>query len=328
MIASYKRDSVNFEVNYYLGYALFEQQDYARAAPLFKKAIIAKPDCTGVYRLLGDSLYNAGKYRESFAVYKRALEEEPGDKDVLFRMADAMYQEGQGSRALNVFMHLRADPKYGALSCLKAGDYHARTNDADAAIQDYEMGLKYTDAPPEIMLEIQYNLARCYFGRNQVQKGYEMLKSIRAKSPNYRDVTYLVSRYQELSQNSNLNTYISSATSDFVALCKKIIAVRYKNNTVKIINTEPAAVYTDITAEAYSTGWQSVVLFGFFRTTGSPGEIYVRELHGRMSDVGADHGVCVSAGTFTDEAKKYAEGRPVDIIEKSGLVKILKRIAV
>lgn len=328
LVTAYKLDSISYEVNYYLGYALFKQKNYLKAAPLFKKAILAKPDTTGVYSLLGDCLYNVGRYRECFPIYKKAIEEEPGNKDVLFKMADAMFQEGQGSRAIKVFMHLRADPTYGATSCLRAGVYHARTNDVDAAIQDYEIGLKHTDASQDILLEIEYNLARCYFEKNQIPKGFEILKSIRSKSQNYKDVNSLISQYQDLSQNSNLQTYVSAGNSDFVALCRKIIVVKYKNNSVKVINIEPSAVYTDITAEAFSTGWQEVVLFRFFRTTGSTGEIYVRDMHGHMSDVNAEHGICVSAGIFTDEAKKFAEGRPIDLIEKNDLIKILKRIAV
>ena len=70
-----------------------------------------------------------------------------------------------------------------------------------------------------------------------------------------------------------------------------------------------------------------MALFRFFRTTGATGEIYVREFHGHMSDVKAARGFCISAGTFTEEARKYIEGRPIDLIEKNDLTKILKQIS-
>ena len=47
-----------------------------------------------------------------------------------------------------------------------------------------------------------------------------------------------------------------------------------------------------------------------------------------MSDVKAARGFCISAGTFTEEARKYIEGRPIDLIEKNELTKILKQITI
>ena len=54
----------------------------------------------------------------------------------------------------------------------------------------------------------------------------------------------------------------------------------------------------------------------------------MREFHGHMSDVKAARGFCISAGTFTEEARKYIEGRPIDLIEKNELTKILKQITI
>ena len=47
-----------------------------------------------------------------------------------------------------------------------------------------------------------------------------------------------------------------------------------------------------------------------------------------MSDVNAERGFCVSAGIFSEESKKYIEGRPIDLIEKTELTKILKQISI
>ena len=74
---------------------------------------------------------------------KKALDEDPQNKEALFDMADAMAEEGFGDKAMKVFMHLRPDPVFGARSCLEAGMIHAHNNDNEAAIQDFEIGLKH-----------------------------------------------------------------------------------------------------------------------------------------------------------------------------------------
>ncbi|MBP3366345.1 MAG: tetratricopeptide repeat protein [Treponema sp.] len=326
LLSAYKLNSTAYESNFYLGQTLFKLENYDKAAPLFKKAVLAKPDSRGIYFLLGQCYYKTKKYRESQPCFKKAIDEEPGNKEALYDMADSLFQDGRGDKAIKIFMHLRADPVYGARSCLQAGIFHSKINDINSAIQDYEIGLKHEDAPADIKIEIEYNLARCCFERNQIPKGLMLLKSIRSKSQNYKDVNSLIQRYQELSQNSNLQIYVSANSSDFVTLCRKFIMTKYKNSTVKIQNIEVQSLYTDILAEIFTSKWEDVVLFRFFRTTGSTGEIYIREFHGHMGDVKAARGFCISAGLFTDEGKKYIEGRPIDLIEKNELTKVLKQI--
>lgn len=328
LVSAYKINSVSFENNFYLGKAMFNQKLYEKSVPLFKKAILAKPESTSVYFLLAQSLYFAKKYRECLSFFKKALDEDPSNKEALFNMSDAMFQEGRGDRAIKIFMHLRADPVYGARSCLRAGIFHTKINDLNSAIQDYEIGLKHENEPSDIRVEIEYNLARCYFEKNQIAKGLALLKAIRNSVQNYKDVNSLINRYQELSQNNNLQIYISANSNDFVTLCRKFILTKYKNSNVKIQNIEKDSLYTDILTEIFAATWQDVVLFRFFRTTGSVGEIYIREFHEHMNDVNAERGFCVSAGIFSEESKKYIEGRPIDLIEKTELTKILKQISI
>lgn len=328
LINATKMNSVAYEPNYYLAQTMAKLNLPDKAIPLFKKALIANPEATELYFQLGICYYNAKKYHDSLPCFKKALDEDPGNKEALFCMADAMSHEGHPEKAIKVFMHLRADPVYGPRSCLQAGQYHAKISDSNSAIQDFEIGLKHESTPIEIKIEIEYNLARCYFENNLIQKGLIMCKSIRTKNANYKDVNTLISRYQELSQNSNLQIYISSNSSDFVTLCRKFIMTKYRNSTVKIQSINVEALFTDILAEIYSSKWEDVALFRFFRTTGATGEIYIREFHGHMSDVKAARGFCISAGTFTEESHKYIEGRPIDLIEKNDLTKVLKQISI
>jgi hypothetical protein len=52
----------------------------------------------------------------------------------------------------------------------------------------------------------------------------------------------------------------------------------------------------------------------------------VREFHSKMRDLRFDAGFCVTMCSFSESAHKHAEGRPIDLIEKDQLSKILKKI--
>lgn len=316
----------NLEINYYLGQAYYLNKEYDKAVPLLKKTIAINHEFIEAYKYLGLALYQSHKAKEALPYIRKSLDVEPENKELLFSLADAMSEAGMQDKALKVFMHLRPDDQFGARACQMAGMIHANTNQMDKAILDFTIGLKLPNIPPEVAVDIRYRLAQCYIATNDMNKGLLVLKDIQATMPNYKDVPTLVTRYQELNQNKNLQTYLIGSTSDFVNLCRKIVLSQYANSNTRILDLSVQSAYTEILAEVETPKWEDVVMFRFFRTTGSTGEMFVRDFHGRLHDAKAGSGICVTAGSFSEEARKFIDGRPIDLIEKASLIKILKKI--
>ncbi|NLL99832.1 MAG: tetratricopeptide repeat protein [Treponema sp.] len=313
----------HFDVNFYTGQAYFLNKDYEKSIPFFKKAIIANQEVSDTYKFLAQALYNLHRYKESLPYFKRALDANPENRELMFQMADVFNETGNVDRALKIFIHMRPDPEFGARACLAAGIIHANNNQLELAIQDLEIGTKHIDAPLEMLTNIRYRLALCYLKNNNLTQGLHYLKEIQVTVPNYKDVYQLINRYQELNQNKNLQTYLMAGNSDFVALCRKIVVSYYKRSRVKIVNISVQAEFTEVLTEVDTDKWEDSVIFRFYRTTGSTGELFVRDLHAKLRETKAGKGICFSAGTYTDEARKYIEGRPIDLIEKASLVKML-----
>lgn len=321
-----KKDPNNFDCNLYLGKALMKGNTFDKAVYCFKKAKVLQPDNNEVNMLLGTALFKSQKFRDSLPFLKRVLDENPGNKEVLFDMAVAMTECGMGDKALKVFMHLRPDPEFGPQACLEAGKMHERVKDYAAAVKDYEIALKHTSVPEQIMLQIKYRLANTCIGMNDISKALIYLRQIQVAKPQYKDVDALVARYAELNQNKNLQTYLMSGTSDFVALCRKFISTYYKDAFVKVEDVQVASESVEIICEIETPKWEARQMFRFYRTQNVIGDINIRDFHSKLRDTKCDNGVCVSMGGFSDSAHKYIDGRPVDLIEKDELVKILKRI--
>ena len=315
-----------FDVNFYLGKVLVEQKEIEKAIPLLKKAITINNDVPECYALIGKAYYFSKKYKESLPYLRKALDSNPEDKELLFSMADALNESGTPDRAIKVFMHLRPDPVYGAQSCLAAGIFHTRCNQNDDAIKDFEIGIKHENAPIDLLLNIKYRLAQCYIKDSNMVAGLNLLKNIQTIYPNYKDVPALITKYQELNQNSNLRTYMIGNSNEFVALCRKIASTFFKKSRTKVIDINVSADYAELLTEIDTDKWQEVISFRFYRTTGSTGELYVRDFHAKIRDEKAGRGICFTAGNFSDEARKYIEGRPIDLIEKAQLSKILSSL--
>ncbi len=324
--AAYNLRPDDFDVNYYLGQACYANNEFEKAVPCLRKALVIKPEATNLNGILGLSLYKAKHFKESMAFLRRALDEHPDNKEVLYSMADAMLESGYGDKAMKVFLHLRPDPEFGARSCLAAGTIHAKSNQYDKAIQDFQIGLKHQNVPVDIMLELHYQLALSAFALNDIATGIASLREVQSVNPSYKDVPALMSRYQELNQNRNLQVYMISATSDFVALCRKIVGSYYARAFTKILDINVTPEFVEIMVTVQTPKWEDTELFRFYRSSGSVGELPIRDFHAKVSDSKADRGLCFTAGSYTDTARKYVEGRPLDVVDKTGLIKILKKI--
>ena len=321
-----RKDPDNFEVNFYLGQVFYLNKEYDKAVPFFKKALSVGGEVPEVFEYIGLSLHRGHLYREALPYLKRALDVNPENRELLFSLAEAMNASSMSDRALKIFVHLRPDPEYGARSCLFAGSIHAFQNQDDKAIQDYEIGLKHEEAALDVLTQIRYNLAQIYLHGGDMGRALELLHTIQATSPGYKDVQILIGRYQELNQNNTLRTYLMSANSDFIALCRKIVSVFYTRASVKIIAIEAKPDVAEIQTEIETAKWEDSVVFRFYRSTGSVGELYVRDFHGRLRDLKAGRGICITAGSFSADATKYVEGRPIDLVDKTNLLKIFTKL--
>ena len=326
LMLSLKKEPEVYESYFFLARSFFEAGAFDKAVYYFRKCRILSPEDSETIKYLGKSLFKMQKYKDSLAFLKKALDENPDDKEMLFNLAVAMSESGMGEKALKVFIHLRPDPVFGAQSCLEAGKMHEKTKNFTSAIQDYEIGMKLQNVQPQIMLQIKYRCANAYISTNNIPKALTLLKQIQGAHTGYKDVDSLIVRYQELNQNQNLQTYLLSGTSDFVALCRKFITVFFKDSFVKVEDVSVLSECVEVICNLESNKWESRALFRFYRSQTVIGDIYIREFHSKMRDSKCDNGYCVSMGDFSESAHKFTEGRPIDLIEKDQLCKILKKI--
>ena len=325
LMLSLKKEPESFESNFYLGKAFFLKKTYDKAIICFKKARLLKPENSEVIELMAKSLFAFQKYKDSLPFLKKVLDEHPENKEILFSMAVAMTECNLADKALKIFVHLRPDPVYGAQASLEAGKIHEKLKDLNAAIQDYEIGLKIQNIPEQIELQLRYRCAQVYIAQHNIVKGLALLKQIQNIHSGYKDTDSLVARYQELTQNQNLQTYLLSGTSEFVALCRKLIASFFQDAFVIVEDVSIASESVEILCSVESNKWEAKELFRFYRNSSVIGDIYVREFHSKMRDLKCDNGYCVTMSSFSDSAHKYVEGRPIDLVEKEALVKLLKK---
>jgi len=325
MARSFRQD--NFEVNYELGALEFDRKNYEKAVQLLSAARTQDPDSPAVLRYLGHALFRLKKPKEAMNFIRKAIDLAPEDKESLYTLAECYHEANQTEQALRIFNHLRADPAMGPNSCLIAGQIHLDTRQYEAAVQDFEIGLKHTNIKADILADLRYRLATTLIKLNEIGKAIPHLKQLQSENPSYKDVNILLGKYIELNANRNLQLFLMGSSADFIALCRKIVMTYFPRAKVKITNiTVNKAEWADILAEIDSPKWSDLIMFRFIRTQGSIGELIVRDFHSHLKEVKAGKGICITVGQYTDEAKKYTEARLIDLIEKDKLQYILNSL--
>ncbi|MDR0644889.1 MAG: tetratricopeptide repeat protein [Treponema sp.] len=317
----------DFEVNFNLGFLEFQNNNYERAAAFLQVARTMNPSDAATLRYLGHTCFKMNKHKEAMTFIRQAIEAAPDDKESLYVLGECYFEAGQIEQALKIFLHLRPDPIMGASASLFAGNIHTDQRQYEKAIEDFEIGLKHDDIKPDVLMELRYKLAICYIRQNDISKALVLLKQIHDSNPTYKDVPSLITKYQELNSNKNLQIFLMGSSADFVALCRKVVMAYYIKGKVKIIDISVTRDdWIDITTEVNTPRWSDVVIFRFIRTQGVVGELILRDFQSHLKEFKAGKGICIIVGTFSEEAKRFTEARLIDLIEKDKFVSILKKV--
>ncbi|MBN1646756.1 MAG: tetratricopeptide repeat protein [Spirochaetales bacterium] len=316
-----------FEVNYNLGYLEYIRKNYEKSAGLLSVAVKDKPEHVPSLKYFGLSLFKLKRYQEAISILRKTLDLEPDDKESLFIMAQCYFNLGQSEKAIKIFSHLRPDPKMGPSAALFAGTINLNSRQYDKAVMDFEIGLRHKDIKRETAMELRYRLAAAYIKQQELSQALMILKEIQSYNPGYKDVLNLISQYSELNANQNLQTFLIAGTSEFVTLCRRLAISFFPSAKVKIVDISVQKTeFADIIAEVNAKKWEDVVVFRFVRTTGTVGELMLRDLYTRIKEVKAGRGFCVTAGNFTEGAVQFVEARLIDLIEKDALLSKLNTL--
>ncbi|MDR2768636.1 MAG: tetratricopeptide repeat protein [Treponema sp.] len=317
----------DFEVNYNLGSLEFQRKNYEKAIQLYQMARLKDPEHAPTLRGMGHSLFKMKKYKEALAFIRKAIDLSPDDKESLYTLAECYYEANQTDQALKIFAHLRADPVMGPNACLFSGTININSHQYDKAIEDFEIGLKHQNIKSDVLIELKYRLATAYLRQQEIGRAIELLRDVQNLNPSYKDTAVLISRYQELNSNRNLQIYLMAPQADFIALCRKIVMGYFQRAKIKITNIAVSKnEWADLLAEVDTPKWSDVVMFRFIRSQGSVGELIVRDFHSHLKEVKAGKGICVTPGGFSEEARRYTEARLIDLIDKAKLGGLLNTV--
>lgn len=327
LMKAYAIDPQDSDTNYYLGLVHYLDKEYEKATSHFKKTLLVRSGNYLALKYLGQAFQKMHKYSEAIPNLKKAMDVKPDDKEVMFAMGECFYETGSAEKCLKILDRLRADPGFGAQSSLYTGMIRAKSGQYKEAKEDFLIGLKHMNVPLDTANDLRYRLSQAYIKLGEINQALTVLRELQQLSPGYKDVAMLMNLYQEMNKNKNLQTYLMAGQSEFVGLCRRLVG-RFYGNTgkVKILDIMVLTDYSDIIVEVNTPKFSDIVVFRFFRSQGSIGELLLREFHAKIRDTKGGRGICLTPGSFTDDAIRYSEGRPIELYDKTKLSAMLNKI--
>lgn len=316
-----------FEINAALGKLEYLRKGYEKSISFLKRAITVQPDHEETLKYYGQALFKLKHYREAHNYLKQHITSHPEDKEAVFSLACCYYELNQHDLALKFFTHLRADPLWGPNSALYAGTIYQKRSEHDKAATDFGIGLRHETIQPNVRQELLYRQANAFNHISDLPHALEALNTLYTLNPGYKDTENLLRKYTELNNNKRLRLYLRASVSDFNTLCRQLSNVIIPDAKIKVVDIKVAQnSYVDMLTEVRARKWEDVILFRFGRTEGHMGELSVRELYARMKEVHAGRGFYLTPGSFSTESSNFVEARLIDLIDKSQLLKLLKRL--
>lgn len=320
-----KEDS--FDINYNLGYLEYRRGNQERAIQLLKQGREEKPEHLPSLRYQGRALAKLKRYNEAVPILRQVIDVAPDDKESLFFLGQSYFELGRTDQALPIFTHLRADPQLGPHAALYSGTINASQRDLEKAALDFEIGLRHEKIQEQILLELRYRLADVYSKQQDLSRALAQLSEIHKINPAYKDVASQITRNKELHSNRNLQIYLIAPSSEFIALCRRMVMTFFKNAKIKITDVHMHKnEHADILTEVETAQWEDIILFRFIRGTTQVGELVVRDFNARLKETRAGRGFCVTGGTFSESAAFFVEARLIDLLDKEKLLEVFNNL--
>ncbi len=316
----------NTAENYFQVGMLFESRNKAaKAVGYYRKAIQLQRGHGRAYLRLGLLLYRAKKPTEAKQFLEKALRYVPDAYEAYYYLGRIEKENKDYNAALQAFEWATKSAEFKSKALIERGTSYMEMNDIERAVGELERAISHVKAPDAgDALWAHYFLASCYERLRKIERAIEHWEAVYKAKPGFQDVAEKLSQYQDLRQDDVVKDFLTASQNDFRSMCER--AVTAMGFTVQSMADEPDGA--KIIAVETKTNWRNTKamprLIRFVRVaelidegdgTGNSGRDEKSEYKPRR---------IVASTNFSRMAIDYAESRPIELLNKDVLQKLLK----
>lgn len=317
------KDADNF---FQVGRIYEENNRYDLALGFMQKAAMLDKKHARAHAEIGLMLYRTKQFNEAKKEIDMALRLSPETYSSYYYLGKILKDGKDIPGAIKSFEKAQRDPDFKQKAIIEHGSCYMMVGRFDNAMVDFQRAIELDreNSIPET-LYARYFLATCYEKARKIDKAIEQWEFIYKRNKSFRDVSAKLAEYKDLQANDFLKDYLTCGNDEFATICQNAATKGLKLQVLSCENQKWGCQLTAVDKKDES--WMSVrkqlLFIRFYREPDPLEDSSVREALDFMKTQGAIKGYLFSSSGFTNTAKRVAENRPVELIEKTKLETVL-----
>lgn len=308
---------------------IYEQQGrYDLALGFMQKAAMLDKKNAKAHAEIGFMYYRTKKFKEAKKEIDLAIKLNPENYTSYYYLGKILKDQKDMAGAIKAFEKAQRASDVKQKAIIERGSCYMAANRYDNAILDFQRAVELDkDNANQETLFARYFLAACYEKMRKIDKAFEQWEAINRKNKNFRDVPAKLAEYKDLQANDFLKDYLTSSNDEFVEICKNTAS---KGLGLKILSCDSKKWGCEITGinqsdDSFMSVKKQVALLRFYRNPEPIEESAVTETLDTMKSMGSVKSFIFSSSEFSLAAKRYAENRPIELVEKEKLEAVLSK---
>ena len=162
-----------------------------------------------------------------------------------------------------------------------------------------------------------------------VQEVAESLVPFISKNPKYKDVAEKLAIYGDLRSDDKLKDFLTASQQKFQEYCTAIVeSMGLAIQDVFPRSQDLIELYALETQSKWRNAKKAPSIIKVYRSVDPIGYDTIRALYDQMRKMNANRSICITASKFTRTAMEFAQIRPIELIDKEELTRILQGIKV
>lgn len=315
--------------NYYQAGYLYEQQNrYDLALGFMQKAVAVDKKHAKAHAEIGLMLYRTKQFSEAKKEIDLAIKLSPETYSSYYYLGKILKDAKDLQSAIKAFEKAQRDPDVKLKAIIEHGSCYMIAGRYDSAMVDFQRAIEYDkNNETQETLYARYFLAACYEKSRKIDKAIELWEEIYKRNKGFRDVSAKLSEYKDIQTNDNMKDYLTCSNEEFVIVCKNAAV---NGLSLQVLTAEQKKWGCQLTGIVKSDdSWMNVrkqvLLIRFFREPDPLDEKMIMQTIDDMKPLNSTKSYIFSSSGFSQQAKRFAENRPVELIEKQKLEAVLAK---
>jgi tetratricopeptide (TPR) repeat protein len=322
---------------YYQAGKLFAERGKGDTAQEYlQKASELSPKNGDIYCELGILCYKEKKAREAKAALERALRFQKDNSRAWFYLGKLQKDVKEYAGAAAAFEKAAGDPEFHIKALVERGGCYLAQNNPGQALPDLEKAVAaIKDESTSDSLFARYFLGLCYEKRQEIDMALAQWEQIYAHKKGFKDVGKKLLEYREFKPGNragnpggddDMKAYITAGNPGFVELCKTLVQNAMELQVQSARDISEGSEILALQGEGETFARKIPHLIRFYRGNSPADEGEVRSILDDAKEQNVPKAVIVARAGFSPAAREFAVSRPVELVDKDKLRRMLRKV--